>query len=524
MEIRDKGIFSKLIYCIIIVCMMAFIESTYAASGLTQPLKPRYGGTLRVGEAIEGISIGYPAKLIRTYSIRQVSPVVETLLRTDKTGKPIPWLATAYTENAAAKVLSLTLRKNVKFHDGTDFNAEAVKWNLGQCIAAKTSGTEKVKSIEVIDNYTIRINLTEWDSSIISSLTQNVGMMVSPTGCTKNGEEWCARNPIGTGPFRFVSWEKDVRTVYQKFDGYWQKGKPYLDRIEWIPMADTLTRQLSFRRKELDVVLSLVPQDLAGLEKDGYGVMRHRTGSGAFSIVPDAANPKSPFADIRVRRAVAYAIDNAAVVKTVLYGEVEPTNQYLYKGHWGYNTSVVGYPYNPRKAKQLLAEAGYPNGFKTKLAFLMLIPQAQDTFVAVQGYLTAVGIDVELEPLQIAKFDQIMFGGTWEGLIYGPYSSPPDPVVSLVLRYAGGKSFSMMLLPSDYLKAIQNAVTASNFETKQKWIREVGKLMIDKYCLLIPIYCTSDFVAFQTYVHNHGFIETPNSAIWTPEDVWLEER
>jgi ABC-type transport system substrate-binding protein len=134
-----------------------------------------------------------------------------------------------------------------------------------------------------------------------------------------------------------------------------------------------------------------------------------------------------------------------------------------------------------------LAEAGYPNGFKTKLAFLMLIPQAQDTFVAVQGYLKAVGIDVELEPLQIAKFDQIMFGGTWEGLIYGPYSSPPDPVVSLVLRYAGGKSFSMMLLPSDYLKAIQNAVTASNFETKQKWIREVGKLMIDKHCLLIPI-------------------------------------
>jgi ABC-type transport system substrate-binding protein len=484
---------------------------------------PRYGGTLRVSDFSDGTSIGYPPKMIPGTSQKHVAPAIESLFRTDKTGKPIPWLATGEINNVAAKTITLPLRKGVKFHDGTDFNAEAVKWNLDQCKSARTGGTEKFRSIDVIDDYTVRINLTEWDSTVTSNLAQIIGMIISPTAYKKNGEEWCANHPIGTGPFQFVSWEKDVRTTFKKFDGYWQKGKPYLERIEWKPIADTLTRQFSLRKGELDLVMTIAMKDLAGLEKDGYVVIRRKAGSGARSLVPDSANPNSPFADVRVRQAAQHAIDNEAIVKAIFYGEAEPANQWIYKGHWAYNPSVVGYPYNPTKAKQLMTEAGYPNGFKTKILYITA-PENDQLYTAVQGYLKAVGIDAQLDTVTNARWNQIALGGgKWEGLMMGGLLANPDVTGALLSRYSGGRYYTSMLVPDDYLKAIQNAINAPDFETKQKWTQEVMKLMIDKYCLHIILCCLPFNAVSQPYLHNHGFYETPNTAWWTPEEAWLEK-
>ena len=484
--------------------------------------KPRYGGTLRISDYTDGVSIGYPPKLLRAQGNRQVAPAIETLFRIDKTGKLVPWLATGFKENAVAKTLTITLRKGIKFHDGTDFNAEAVKWNLDQSISAHSQGTEKLRSIDIIGDYTVRINLAAWDSTITSSLTLTLGMMISPTAYKKNGEEWCARNPVGTGPFQFVSWEKDVRTTYKKYEGYWQKGKPYLDRVEWIPIADSLTRQLSFKREGSDIVLWIATKDLAGLEKDGYIITRHRVGSGAFSLIPDSANPNSPFANLKVRQAAKHAIDADALAKTIYYGEYEPANQWVYKGHWGYNPAVVGYPYNPEKAKKLLTDAGYPNGFKTKLLY-RTSPEWDQLYTAVQGYLKAVGIDAELDLMQTGRYDQMAFlGGKWEGLLHGGVSANIDVIAALAERYSGGKFYSQMITPDDYLKAIQNAITAPDFKTKQKWAQEAMKLMIDKHCLLIVLFCPSEFAVSKAYVHDHGFYATSNTGFWTPENAWLE--
>ena len=166
---------------------------------------PVSGGILKFAEQWEGTSMGYPAKLTGAQSNRKAFPVIETLFRFDSAAKIVPWLATEYKNDVNAKTVTLTLRKNVTFHDGSLFNSEAVKWNLEQYLAAKTSGTEKFKSIETIDDYTIRINLKEWDSTVIDNLAQTIGMMISSTAYKTNGEEWCAKNPVGTGPFKFVS-------------------------------------------------------------------------------------------------------------------------------------------------------------------------------------------------------------------------------------------------------------------------------------------------------------------------------
>ena len=484
---------------------------------------PRYGGTLRLSDLYDGGNIGYPPKQFPVYSQRQVAPALESLFRTDKTGKPIPWLATGEMSNVAAKTITLTLRRGVKFHDGTDFNAEATKWNLEQYMAAKSGGTEKFKSIDIIDDYTVRINLTGWDNTVTSSQAYVTGMIISPTAYKKNGQDWCAKNPIGTGPFQFVSWEKDVRTTYKKFDGYWQKGKPYLDGIVWTPIQDSLTRLLSFKKGEIDLVLSLDSKDIAGLKKEGYVVVRRNSGSGMLGVAPDSANPNSPWANVKVRQAAQHAIDNEAIAKIVYDGEAEPANQWIYKGHWGYNPSIVGYSYNPSRAKQLLAEAGYPNGFKTKISY-QKFPQYDQLYGAVQGYLKAVGIDAELDPVLNPRWNELALqGGKWEGLLQAGVIGNPDVAGGLASRYiGGGKYYSQLLLPEEYIKAVQNAIIAPDFETKQKWTQEAMKLMFDKYALLIVFCSRPDFAVNKASLHNHGFFETPNSSWWTPEEAWLE--
>jgi peptide/nickel transport system substrate-binding protein len=521
---NSKGQFSKSICFSIILCVLVFITifgSAYAASP-AQPSKPRYGGILRIADAFEGASIGYPPKLLRIQGFREALPALETLIRMDKSGKPIPWLAAEYKESAKDKTITLTLRKGVKFHDGTDFNAEAVKWNLDQCIAVKTAGTEKFSSVDIINNSTVRINLTEWDSTVISNLAQTIGLMISPSAYKKNGEAWCEKNPIGTGPYQIVNWEKDVLVAYKRFDGYWQKGKPYLDRIEYRPIVDEMTRQMSFKTGEFHLAIQLPGHILAPLEKEGSVVTLVRRGSGAMSMVPNSANQNSPFAKLKVRQAVQHAIDTKGIVNAIFRGNAEAANQHIYKGHWGYNPEINGYPYNPAKAKQLLAEAGYPNGFKTKILFQISVENDQ-IFTAVQGYLREVGIDAELDRMEQTRYNQITRGGQWEGLLRGSLSPSPDVVTLLAMFYAGGGFFKSMLIPEDYNNALQNAVIAPDFKSKQKWAREAMRLMVDKYCLGIMLFCSPDSVVAQPYVHNHGFMQTPHTGLWTPEDAWLEK-
>jgi peptide/nickel transport system substrate-binding protein len=513
-----------LMICMVLILSLAGITGWF--SDAESQTTPQYGGTLRLGDLNSGAPYGYPVKMVGLGTApRQVAPAIERLFRTDKTGKPVPWLVKEAKENAAAKTLTLVLRTGIKFHDGSDFDAEAVKWNLETYKTAKTAGTEKFKSIDVIDAHTVRINLDEWDNTITSSMTQVAGMMISPSAYKKNGEDWVAKNPIGTGPFRYVSGETSTKMVYKKFDGYWQKGKPYLDQIEWITIVDTQTRQAALKAGEVDGACLLDTKNAAELEKDGLIVFRTRPGSGAYGMVPDSANPKSPFADIRVRRAVQYAINNEEIVKSILRGEGEATRQFGYKANWGYNPEVVGYPYNPAKARQLLSEAGYPTGFKTKLLY-RTAAEFDQVFTAVQGYLKAVDIDLELVPVDGGRYNQVIFsGGKWEGLAQNQFSPNPDLAANLLARWnGGGKFFTQMLVPDDYREAIHKAITAPDFKSKQKWTREVMKLLTDKYCLQIMLYAVNEVVATKRTVHNHAFNETPNTAQWTPEEAWLEKK
>ena len=330
---------------------------------------PRYGGVLKRCYDNDAQQLGNPAaRPFDLTSVKMSRPAIETLLRYDEKGNPVPWLAAGWKISKDLRSVTLTLRKGVMFHDGTDCDPEAVKWNLERYRTSDNPELKAVTSIDVVSDSAVKINLSEWDSALIGNLASYAGMIISPTAFKTNGGEWCRSHPVGTGPFKFVSWQKDVRIKYEKFNAYWQKGKPYLDGIEWVVITDPMSRLAAFKRGEVDDLANVQPKDVEDLKASGkyYGAFCELSAL-TFCVMGDSAHPGSPFTDLRVRRAIEYAIDKQALAKTFTLGFGQTSNQYAPPKAWGNNPNVKGYPYDPNKAKKLLAEAGYPKGFKTKI-------------------------------------------------------------------------------------------------------------------------------------------------------------
>ena len=315
MNMRNESVVRKLFLVIVALCLaVSMTVSAHAqtkAATSTPKLTPKYGGTLRIAHALDADTIGDPvARPMSSTGVRIGIMAVETLVRYDEKGIPVPWLATDWKVSKDLLSITMSLRKGVKFHDGTDFNAEAVKWNIDRYRTSSNPELKAVASVDVLDDSTVRLNLSKWSSTLLDSLTMHAGMMISPTAYQKNGGEWCRKNAVGTGPFKFVSWQLEIGLRFEKFNGYWQKGKPYLDAIEWVIVSDMMTRTAAFKRGEVNVLLIVEPPDVKELEKEGKYYFSTGGLSGlSICVAGDSGHPNSPFADVRVRQAIEHAVD-----------------------------------------------------------------------------------------------------------------------------------------------------------------------------------------------------------------------
>ncbi len=534
---KRKALFTTLIFTLVVLQLftgctkqtatpVATVKPTATATQATATATPsvKRGGILKIGDSNVTTYLGYPQKMTAGWVKRQASPAIESLMKVDSNGKLIPWLATDWKSDITSESITLTLRTGVKFHDGTDFNAEAVKWNLEQAMATKQYGATRIASVDMVDAKTVKINLLDWDNTVLDLLgTSYIGMMISPTAFKAHNEEWAINNPVGTGPFQFVSWEKDVKITYKKFDGYWQQGKPYLDGVEFDYIVDPVTRSLSFQKGEIDINLNVPAKDFAEISKTYHGISPVPYLCAPNGGVPSSANPNSPWSKVEVRQAAQYAINTTELAQAMTFGVAEPATQWIFKSHWGYNPNIVGYPYNVEKAKQLLAQAGYPTGFDTSFMY-MTNPDADRLYQAVANYLTAVGIRVKLNPVQAGTMmDTTLKGGTWDGLaMVGP---PPYPDVAAGLRdrfMGGGMNYTQLAIPDDYKQALLYACAAGDFATKQKYTWDAEKLMIDKYCMILTFYFNAPAYAEQKYVRDTKLGTTP-SENFEIANTWLDK-
>ena len=487
------------------------------------PAGPQYGGTLRIADSVvTGASVlGYPPTMTKTNEPQYVYGCVELLICFDEAGAPAPFLATGWEVSPDLTSITLTLRKGIKFHDGTDFNAEAVKWNLDNYRLSGRVELKKVESIDVVDDYTLRLNLSEFDNLIITNLGGYPGLIISPTAYETHGQDWCEAHPVGTGPFRFVSWERDVSIKFERFDDYWQEGKPYLDGYEWVAIVDPMVSVAAFKAGEVDTIIRVNAKDAKDMEMEGkYKITKVATG--LSGIGGDGAHLDSVFGDIRVRQAVEHAIDKQALCDALDYGYSQPVNQPARVGGWAYNPDVIGYPYNPEKARELLAEAGYPNGFKTTI-YTLSMPTYVQSMTAIQGYLKEVGIDAGMQLMDHGAYFHVYIGGGWENgiAIYPMGLQPPDELALLSKMFAPDSLvFVSTLRPAEYQDVLAQALLAPDFETKKAKVHELNRLMTDKYAMCIWLSAGQSIAARYPEVHDDGLFQISISQ-WTPADAWI---
>jgi peptide/nickel transport system substrate-binding protein len=441
--------------------------------------------------------------------------VLEGLVGVDGAGEPTPKLATKWEVSPDGKNTTFTLRKGAKFHDGTDFNAQAVKWMVDLYIESGMIPT--VTSIDAVDDYTVRFNMPQYNNAVFTQISDI--MYVSPTAVEKNGIDWAKTHAVGTGPFMQKEFIRDVSITKVRFDDYWDEGLPYLDGVTNIYIPDATTAMMSFEAGEAQILMvgnnGKTARDLARL---GYEV-RGIPGMAQF-LVTDSAHEDSPFSKFEVRLALEYAINKKAVVDTVGQGYMVVLNQLAPPGWVGNNPDLADRPYDPEKARQLLAQAGHPDGFSTTLMGIAAFTNP-DVATALQAYCADIGIDVTVDLMDMGRGFQTRMAGWNNGIMIGGTGLDPNMTQRLSVDLgAGTPNYPDTIKPALWQPTLDKALAARTLEDRGKALEELMKVNYDEE-FVICCWATYDIAALDPSFH--GDILTYHHIKWNPADAWLSK-
>jgi glutathione transport system substrate-binding protein len=341
-----------------------------------------------------------------TLSQAMAKSFYEGLYGFDKDMKMIPVLAESYEVSKDGLVYTIKLKKGIKFHDGTDFKADAVKANLDRVTnpenKLKRYGlyNNNIAKTEVVDDYTARITLKTPFSPFIAQLAHPSTVMISPTALKQWGNKDIAFHPVGTGPFKFVEWKQTDYLKVAKFDGYWKKGYPKVDTITWKPVVDNNSRAAMMQTGEAHFTFP-VPYEQADVLKSKPELEVVAAPSIVLRYL--AMNTlQKPLDDPKVRQAINYAINKEALAKVAFSGYATAADGVAPQGV-EYAVKIGPWPYDVAKAKQLMAEAGYPNGFETELWSGYNHTTAQKVTQFLQQQLQQIGIKTKITLLEAGQ-------------------------------------------------------------------------------------------------------------------------
>ena len=370
--------------------------------------------------------------LARTFVGRIVfSSLCDKLVDIDVNLKIVPQLATSWSTTEDGKEVTFKLRQGVIFHDGTPFNAEAVKYNIDRAKNIQGSFRKAeiadVERVEVVDQHTAKMILSKPFSPLLAQLSDRAGMMISPKAGAEMGDKF-GNKPVCSGAFKFVERVQQDRIVVEKFDGYWNKANIHFDRITYLPIIDTTVRLANLQSGQLDLIERTAPTDLEKVRKDSRFKLSSVTGLAYNGITinlgngPRANNPLGQ--DPRIREALDLSIDRKALVQVVFNGEFEPGNQPVPPTNPFY---VKKYPVPGRdvaKAKELLKAAGHPN-----FSFDLMVTNdtiGQQVAQVIQSMAREAGFDIKLISTEFTTALNNQTKGDFTAFVIG-WSGRSDP-------------------------------------------------------------------------------------------------
>ena len=389
------------------------------------------GGNFRFGQSGD-ITVLDPWNVTDGNSLLVTRQIFESLVDYEPTGfKIVPKLATKWEPSSDGKTWTFTLRDGVKFHDGTDFNAEAVVFNFER--GRNTKHPQRGKPIgdeyayfgdmwNGFDADSVITSITAKDAKTVVFTTKtgfgpflaNMAMppfaIVSPKSVKDDPDGWMtvgSKGAAGTGPFQFKAgaWQKDAQIALDKNATYWQKDEkgaalPYLDKVTFRFIKDTAARIAELKAGSVDAIRDFSPQDIATLKADpNLGIIPRPS----FNIAYIGVNQSiKPFDNVNARKAVAHAINKTAIAQALYAGEAKAASQFLVPGMLGYDESVTDfYKYDEAAAKKALVDAGLPNGFETDLWYMPVsrpyYPDPKKIAEAFAADLAKVGIKATLK-------------------------------------------------------------------------------------------------------------------------------
>jgi len=371
---------------------------------------------LVVGQVAEPASLD-PHAVTAVNDFRINVNIYDGLVRYDANSLNVePALATSWTISEDGLVYTFTLRQGVTFHDGSPFNADAVVFNFERMLdenhpfhntgpfplAGQFYGN--LDNIRATGEFEVEMTLSSPFAPFMSNLAYPAGLIISPAAVEAHGAD-VGRNPSGTGPFRFVEWLSNERVTLEANADYWD-GAPSVSGVVFRPIVEATTRVNELRAGGVDMIVEVTPDEVAGLSADANFTVHQQAGPHVWFLILNVL--EAPFDDVRVRQAANHAINRVSLVEDVLQGSAtvanSPTPPAFGSAH---NSDIKGYDYNPERAKELLAEAGYPNGvdvtfYVTEGGSGMLDPVPMGE--AIQADLRAVGINASIQTFEWNSF------------------------------------------------------------------------------------------------------------------------
>ena len=488
---------------------------------------PRRGGTLRV-RGYDPVHFD-PHQTISFKTHTTLSFVYSRLMR-HKVGPDVrpgtfsvePDLAERW-EEVDDTTYVFHLRKGVKWHNkppvnGRELVAEDVKFTYDRFLTEQGNANRymlaAVERVEVVDRYTVKFLLKEPYVWFVNALAYPWGMwIIAPEVVQQFGDLKKPETAIGTGPFLLERHEPNVKTVFKRHPEYFRQGQPYVDGVEWLVLEDDSTGLAMYRTGQLDCGpwhwWSIRQQDVETIQKTHPQL----TYQDFLSNVTGAIfmrNDMPPFSDVRVRRAISHALDRQALIEAVwVRGEPTPA---LARGlvEWSLPVDQLGegakyYQYDPKESRRLLAEAGFPNGFKTQLTASPgygrdLLDDAQ----LVQRFLKDVGIEAELKLQEYGAYVATTAQGKFEGLVRGPWGIAWEPDSPLYRGYASDSSWNTGHVNDPTITAmLKEQRRTKDLEARKKLIFDIQRYAAKQQYY---VYTNSVMVtaSWQPYVKNYA--------------------
>lgn len=456
--------------------------------------------------------------------LKEVAGVVETLVYADSNFKLQPMLATEW-EMTGDNTWVFNLREGITFHDGTPFNAEAVKWCIERSLKENSAlaGTTYIKSVDVISDYKVQFTTTEKTTDLPAALSYVGTGIISPTSVDEKGNFIL---PIGTGYFMAESFDEATGTFTSvKYDNYWADVNTSVTKRVIKSMTDASARSLAVQNGEVDIASDIPFSDLTTLENsENINVSKFNT---ARTYFYQYNMDKEYLKDERVRKALIHAINKEEIVKDVLLGVGGVPKGILMDDMPWANTDVDTYDYDPEKATKLLAEAGYTDtdndgfidkdGKKLSLKILSFPKRPGCPLIvqATQGYFANIGIETSVEILDWSAMNELIEKGDYDMALNSATSAyVPTPAYYLDTYYVHNNNGYKN---EELNKLIYQCKATDNMEEKYKYSKQAQELAQEDVCIYTPVLygavfaLSKDVVNFEFNAAAHDFIVPYNT-------------